>query len=233
MTKILKHDAKPIYPMPETLLDIQQQQFGLEFTTLDNEHTTEGPWKHIFPDGHLMIDVFDQLRSATELAHSKATKDQSWKVVNFVLTRMYPIVHRLMIFESEIDPSDYWGIIQEATRLGIFLFLGEIRRQCGALGVSTTLFVAKVKSFMSIMGDTIDWRPCHPLLLWILFFGTLESWGLPEQVWFVETVLSIAKSMDIRSWDGIVEAVKSFLWVDNIYDEKVEIIGAHLIAKFA
>ncbi len=231
MTKILKHDTKPIYPVPETLLDNQQQQFGLEYTVANTDRSIKGLWTYIFPDGHLMIDVFNDLLSATELAHRKAAAGQTWATVDFLLTRMYPII-KLIASKSQVELFDSWGIVQEASRLGVFLFLGEIRRRCGALGVSTTLFVAKLKSFMSIMGNTIDWHPCHPILLWILFFGTVESWGLSEQDWFLEEVLSVAKRMNILSWVEIAETVRRFLWIDNIYAAKVDLIGTHLMAEF-
>lgn len=127
--------------------------------------------------------------------------------------------------------NDYWAIVQDASRLAIFFFLGELRRQCGALGVSTTLFLSKFKNHMMDFGATIDWQPCHPLLLWMLFFRILESWGLPEQDWYFETIVSVAKAMELGSWDAIVQEVKGFLWVEDIHDVKAAVVRQLLMAK--
>jgi hypothetical protein len=123
----------------------------------------------------------------------------------------------------EPDPDDPWSIVQEASRLGILLFLGEIRRQCGALAVSTRLYVTKLKAFMDSLGTTIDWTSSNLLLLWIIFFGLLESWELPEQDWYVVSVQVVMSRMGIQSWDYAVDKVKSFMWIDNIYDERIEL----------
>jgi len=76
---------------------------------------------------------------------------------------------------------------------------------------------------MSRTGMAVDWSPCHPLLLWILFFGLLESWTVPQQHWFLTTLVAVAKTMGIGSWDAIVEAVKGFLWFEPVFDAKLEI----------
>ncbi|KAH7306113.1 hypothetical protein BKA65DRAFT_601851 [Rhexocercosporidium sp. MPI-PUGE-AT-0058] len=234
MTRICQQDTKPLFPVPKMFDITQEQQFGSPSTPLPQIATSTRPWGAIFLAGHPIIDTFDSLDAIIQLSESKANQGQSWKVVNFVIRRLYPIVHRLMILKNiEGVPTGYWAIVQEASRLAIFFFLGELRRQCGALRVSTTLFLSKFKSHMTTVGASIDWEPCLPLLLWMLFFGTLESWGLPAQDWYVETIVSVAEAMKLGSWGAVVEKVKEFLWVENIYDTKAAIVGQHLMAKFS
>ncbi|KAG4438503.1 hypothetical protein IFR05_006026 [Cadophora sp. M221] len=235
MTRICRQDTKPLFPVPKMFDITQEQQFGNPSINLPSiaTSTSTRPWKDIFPASHPIIDTFDSLTSVIQLAALKATQDQSWKVVNFVIRRLYPIVHKLMDLKIEgAIVNDYWDIVQEASRLAIFFFLGELRRQCGALGVSTTLFLTKFKSHMIDFGSGIDWQPCHRLLLWMLFFGTLESWELPEQDWYVETIVRVAKAMGLGSWDAVVEEVKGFVWVEYIHDTKAAVVGQHLMAKF-
>lgn len=180
-------------------------------------------WIQIFPAESPMISIFDELSHAIEVAKLKTRRNQQWRVVNFVIFRMYPALHRLLSIRLDPDSADHWSIIQEAARLGIILFIGELRRQCGALGVSTRLYVTKLKVFMEGLGSTIDWTSANILLLWSIFFGLLESWTLPEQDWYVESMHAIMARTSLQSWDAVVEKVKSFLWFDDIYDERVEI----------
>ncbi|KAL2068635.1 hypothetical protein VTL71DRAFT_14972 [Oculimacula yallundae] len=218
MTRICRQDTKPLFPVPKMFDITQEQQFGNQSTPELNAAIATGPWTEIFPKEHPIIETFDNLNYAIRLAAAKAKHDQSWKVVNFVIRQMYPIVHKLMSLKVDNVPQDYWTIVQEATRLAIFFFLGQLRRECGALGVSTALFLSKFKHHMATLGTTIDWLPCRPLLLWMLFFGSLESLGTPEQDWYLETLVCVARRMDMKTWDTVVESVKDFLWVEDIYD---------------
>lgn len=223
MTRSLRQDNKPLFPLPEqTLRDAQNDQSADDFVFFA-QTLHSAPWQQIFPPNHYMISTFDELQRAVEVTRLKTARNQQWRVVNFVIFRMYPIVHRLLSLGLVVSPNDKWSIVQEASRLGILLFLGEIRRQCGALGVSTKLYVTKLKFLMENLGTTVDWTSANLLLLWIMFFGLLESWELPEQDWYVESIHAVMVRTTLRSWDAVVERVKSFLWVDEIYDERIEL----------
>ncbi len=170
-----------------------------------------------------MISIFDELQRAIEVSRLKTARNQQWRVVNFVIFQIYPFVHQMLSMGLVANPNDRWSIVQEASRLGILLLLGEIRRQCGALGVATRLYVRKLKLFMESLGTTVDWTSANLLLLWIMFFGFLESWELPEQDWYVESIHAVMARTTLRSWDDVIERVKSFLWVDDIYDKRIEV----------
>ncbi|KUJ07837.1 uncharacterized protein LY89DRAFT_742603 [Mollisia scopiformis] len=226
MTRSLRQDTKPLFPLPKRMLSAQNDQSADDFVFFP-QAPTSSPWKHIFPPDHPTVSAFDDLHHAVEIARLKTARKQQWRVVNFVIFRIYPIVHRL--HSMDVDPNNRWSIIQEASRLGISLFLGEMRRQCGALGVSTKLYVIKLKVFMEGLGSTIDWTSSNLLLLWIMFFGLLESWKLPEQDWYVESIYAIMARTTLRSWDDVVDGAKSFLWIDEIFDERIEIFR-HIVS---
>ncbi|KAH7409000.1 hypothetical protein BKA64DRAFT_742173 [Cadophora sp. MPI-SDFR-AT-0126] len=232
MTRICQQDTKAVFPFPMMLNMAQDQQFGTtpapQSYKIDNR-----PWQTIFPASHPLVDTFDSLSSAVQVARHKSSHGQSWKVIDYVVHSLCPIVHKLIGLKTNHIVNNYWTIVQEACRLAIFFFLGELRRQCGALGVSNTLFLSKFKSHMLTFGSTIEWRPCHPILLWMLFFGTLESWDSPEQDWFLETMISVAREMDLDSWNAIVDVAKGFLWVEDVYDVKAAIVGQRFVAEFS
>lgn len=222
MTRSLRQDTKPQFPLPEQMIrSVQNDQSADEFVFFTQTHHP-APWRQIFPTNNPMITVFDEIQNTVEVAKMKAMRNQQWRVINFVIFRVYPTLHRLLSIGLDPHPGDQWSIVQEASRLGIVLFIGEIRRQCGALGVSTRLHVTKLKVFMEGLGSTIDWTSANALLLWIMFFGLLESWKLPEQDWYVDSMHAVMARTTLQSWDVVVEKVKSFLWFDDIYDEKVE-----------
>ena len=230
MMSICQQDLKSAFPFPMMFDIAQEQQFGSP-PSLYAEMALTNPWKQIFPANDPIVNIFEDLNYALRLADYKSSQGQSWKVVNFVVYRLCPIVHKLISLKTNRFLADYWDVVREASRLAIFFFLSEPRRQCGALGVSNTLFLSKFKCHMSTFGTSIDWKLCRPLHLWMLFFGTLESRGFLEQDWFAETLISVARTMQLDSWGAIVDAVQGFLWVEDVYDTKAAIVGQNLMGE--
>lgn len=228
-TRICRHDSRSLFPVPERVFDTETER--LVPTELSRRPTSNGQWWQIFPREHPIIDIFDCLLSVLELAHLKAAKKESWQTVNFLLCNLYSTMHALMGLKIQECSNDHWIIIQEALRLAIFMFLGDIRRQCGALGVSTRVFVAKFKALMIIKGCSIDWSSAYPLLLWMLFFGLLESNVCPEYDWYLESFVTVANRMNLDSWSSVIENVKGFLWIDEVHDDKVREIQGIVTAK--
>ena len=69
-------------------------------------------------------------------------------------------MHKLFSMRSQLT-----SVQEEVCRLGIILFMGLIRRSCGKLGVSSTIYVRKLKAlFLATQGE-IDWTPYTQLLL--------------------------------------------------------------------
>lgn len=131
-------------------------------------------WKKIFPRGHQLNDIFSNLTAAVTDTVFKTTKKEFWRDVNFILYWLDPIMHKLLCLRSELTS------FQEVCRLGIILFMGQIQRNCGKLGVSSAVYVRKLKALFLATQDKIDWTPHTQLLLWVLFFGMLEPGDFPS-----------------------------------------------------
>lgn len=84
--------------------------------------------------------IFDEIVTALHDAKSKTRRNEIWIRVPFVSLWIDPISHKLLSMKADVYVDDAWSVIQEATRLGIHLFFGEIRRKCGALAVRTPLW---------------------------------------------------------------------------------------------
>lgn len=152
----------------------------------------------------------------------KSARNENWIEVKFIVFWIDPIVHNLLGQGPATQPSNGSDMAQELTRIGLIIFLFKLRRVCGQLGVLTTFFVVKLKTFASTLAWKVLWNTSKPLLLWVLFFGMLESWGSPDEIWYVETTTMAAHWMGLRSWDATVRAVKEFPWLDGLFDAEFE-----------
>lgn len=162
--------------------------------------------------------IFDEIVAAIAHTRFKSMLNQKWKDVDFIIYWIEPIMHKLLSMEYPLKFTD------SVLRLGICLFLGPIRSDCGKLGVSTKIYVAKLKSLLRepkncrAIEDNIPKR----LLLWILFFGLLESWELPEEEWFIEATIKTGRDCGLHGWNDILEAIRSFLWMDEMFTVELE-----------
>jgi hypothetical protein len=145
-----------------------------------------------------------------------------WRQVTFIIRWIDPVLHRLLSLDSNFNMNDSSSTIQEACRLGLILFLGEVRRKCGVMCVSTKIYVSKLKALLSDADEHMDWTPLNLLRLWLLFFGMLESRHHPEANWYAHSLSIVVKEMMISSWDNVVATVKKFLWFQDIFDSEVE-----------
>ena len=209
-------DSRPRFPLREKFIQTFKYETAqeLEFQRLAVQ--LPASWKQIFPPGHQLNDIFSDLTAAIAHTDFKTMKKEFWRDVNFILYWLDPIMHKLLCLRSELTP------LQEVCRLGIILFTGPIRRNCGKLGVDSTVYVRKLKDLFLATQDKIDWTPHTQLLLWVLFFGMLETWRLPEQCWYVSSLCLTARGLGLDSWAEVVESVSNFLWMENIFETDLD-----------
>jgi hypothetical protein len=41
---------------------------------------------------------------------------------------------------------------------------------------------------------------------------------MPEEIWFLESLHSVAEEMGLDTWADIVKRVTSFLWMDDLFN---------------
>ena len=189
------------------------------------------PWRQLFDHPHILETVFDDLRTAIQYTISRRAQNRIWRQVTFIINWIDPIMHRLLNMDSNVNRHDSSSVIQEACRLGIILFLAEVRRKCGVMCVSTKVYVSKLKTLLSDTDDSVDWTPLNLLRLWLLFFGMLESWQQPEASWYADSVSKVAERLEIAPWGSIVTAVKSILWFEDIFDSQIEKFRADIMSR--
>lgn len=215
-----RQDLPPRFPLPEALIRSVTGS-GSEVATLRLRINASLPWHTVFPLNHPMRIMFDDVSAALDYAKRKASLNEVWIRVDFPSFWLDPIAWKLLGMRAAWGSDNNLDVLQEAARLGILLFFGEIRRKCGALAVSTLIQMKKLRQFMINVGANSDWTRAQPLLLWIMFFGFFESWQQPEYGWYLGALARVAHGMGLSSWSTVVSSVRSFLWIPPIHDERV------------
>jgi hypothetical protein len=227
-----RQDLKPRFPYPSKLL---QEGVGIRNNDVKLSNLSIAyllPWMQLYGGSQIMMTVFQDLRKAMEYAKFKAAQNRIWRQVAFVIHWIDPVIHTLLNMDPNFDHNDSSSVVQEACRLGLILFLGELRRKCGVMCVSTKVYLIKLKTLLSETNEHVEWDLCKPLRLFVLFFGMLESWKQPEAGWYAEAVSIEARGSRITSWEDIVAAAKSFLWFDDIFDSEIENFRNDVMSRF-
>ena len=217
-----RQDTAPRFPFPEKfILRSRGSQSNPRPLADDVIPTDQDSWRRLFPTSNPLNGILDDIQTALNHAKMRSARNELWIKVEFASLWIDPISWKLLGLKRDVDPNDSPSIIQEATRLSIILFFGEIRRKCGALAVSTLVHMKKHKALMISVGMDADWSMAQPLLLWVIFFGFFESWQQPEYDWYLGTLVRAANNMRLLSWDEVVNSVRSFLWLGPIHNERL------------
>jgi hypothetical protein len=114
----------------------------------------------------------------------------------------------------EIDVKDSSAAIAQACRLACILYLAEIRRLLGVIGMTSTLQTRKLRSFLE-MSDG-KWEGLELLRMWCLALGAIESTG-PLRVWFVGEMKRIMEQLGLESLDEAEGELRELLWFDDVH----------------
>ena len=140
------------------------------------------PWDKILSSGHPLLVIFQSLNTAISHTQLDQSHDDKWSFIEYWID---PIIHRLLSIDPPSEADITTALLYEMCRLGICVFVGSIRRNCGKLGASTKVYVKKLKELLSHPGNANVVMVPRMFILWILFFGMLESVGLDEEEWFL------------------------------------------------
>jgi len=215
-----RRDTRPRFKFPENIgsrfrsdiLERLQSQ-------LPDQSKISMPWWLII-DTHLLNKALYDIRVAIEFTKYKAARNERWKNVKFLTYWIDPILHTLV--GNSFPVTDAWGVMQEATRLGLILFLCKLRQISGQLGVETKLFVTKLKMLLLHGGLEVYLKSLEPMLLWTVVVGLLESWNKPEWLWYVEMTVILALELNLSTWDAVVATVKEVFWIEVVFDDELE-----------
>jgi hypothetical protein len=132
----------------------------------------------------------------------------------FAASFILPLQHRLLLLSAHaIDVEEPVSSMVQAVRLACILYLAEIRRSFGVMGVVSTLQSRKLKPFLEMSGE---WEELGLLRTWCLAMGGMESQG-PLRVWFVEELKKATDSFGMESWEEAEGQLREVLWFDDVH----------------
>ena len=105
--------------------------------------------------------------------------------------------------------------MEEVCRLGTLLFLAPFWRVLGQSPVWTAAISRNL--LLVLMKNLIEWKELKPLLIWVLYFASIETKDLAERSQFVFMLGILMSGMQLRDWDDIMQIIKSVLWVEKVF----------------
>lgn len=160
-------------------------------------------WVTIFDDINQLI-MLD--RGFTEKELQLAESTGCW---------MEPTMVRLLAIRPLLQGINPENIMEEVCRLGTILFLAPIWRWLGQRPVWT--FQLTRNLLTALNSDMIDWGELKPLLLWAVYFAAIETRDPQERSQFVFFLAVLMGGLQIQDWDGLMQVIKSVLWVERVF----------------
>jgi hypothetical protein len=138
------------------------------------------------------------------------------------------ILHQLLSIRplrtSNQDQSSPDAFIEEACRLGLLLFLAEIRRRCGVQPTRTTVLTEKLAAHLRSRSITFQQRQRKPFL-WLLMVGAMEAFPIHgSRGYFLLNIRFMMDQLHIEGWGALVRILRGVLWSDEVYTTRAEAV---------
>jgi hypothetical protein len=139
-----------------------------------------------------------------------------------------PIIHQLLtirpMYIYDLDSPSLRDILEEACRLGLLLFLAEIRRRCGVQPTRTAVLTEKLTAHLR--AHSIIFEECeYPLLLWLLMMGVTEIPADHEtRDFFLQNIHSMVCKHHIEGWVELLRILRGVLWADEVHTARAKLV---------
>lgn len=142
------------------------------------------------------------------------TKGMIFRNGEVAASNLLPLQHRLL---SLISPNE--NELQRKVnilRLGCTLFMAEIRRLFGIMGILSGIHTEKLRRYME--EQMRGWGSLEILRAWVLAMGAMESRG-DDRIWFFGELVKSKAELNVSSWDSLKEGFRQILWYDDVNDQ--------------
>ena len=132
-----------------------------------------------------------------------------------------PIIHQLLTVRpmhvNDLDLPSQGVIIEEACRLGLLLFLAEIRQRCGVQPTRTAVLTEKLAAHLRAHSSTFE--ECeYPLRLWLLMMGATEmAVDRETRDFFLQNMRFVVCEYHIDGWEALLRILRGILWTDEVH----------------
>jgi hypothetical protein len=159
------------------------------------------------------ITIFDDVAQLISL--DRAFNEEQLMLAITSGSWMEPTMYRLLAIRPLHHGSEREHVIEEVCRLGTLLFLSPFWRVLGQSPVWTTAISRNL--LLVLMKNMIEWNELKPLLIWVLYFASIETKDLAERSQLVFMLGILSSGMQLHKWDDIMQVIKSVLWVENVF----------------
>jgi hypothetical protein len=144
------------------------------------------------------------------------------------------ILHQLLSIRplraSNPDRSSPAAFIDEACRLGLLLFLAEIRRRCGVQPTRTAVLTEKLAAHLRSRSITFQQRQREPFL-WLLMVSAMEAFPSHGSTgYFLQNIRFMRDELHIEGWGALVRILRDVLWSDEVYATRAEAVYVAITA---
>lgn len=208
-------DIRPFFPIPTKLL----------FEPLTREQFTPPPltavqisqsWNSIYPEHSEIMHIMNELRSFIVYLGSEVRRTQgaTYSRGHLAASNILPTQHRLLNLTSpgEVDGQP----MVEILRLACFLFMAEVRRLFGIMGVLSSVQMDKLRA--ALEEHTYGWEPFMILKAWVLAVGGMESRG-SVRIWFLAELEKAKVELGVGSWKELMGMFRDILWYEEVHDQ--------------
>jgi hypothetical protein len=126
-----------------------------------------------------------------------------------------PTIYRLLSIRPLHQGSEREHVVEEVCRLGTLLFLSPFWRVLGQSPVWTATLSRNL--LLVLMKNMIEWNELKPLLIWVLYFASIETKDLAERSQFVFMLSILMRGMQLHEWDDIMQVIKGVIWVERVF----------------
>lgn len=168
------------------------------------------------------MDIFEDVSrvSLHVEAEERRTTGHIYTDVVFAGTLILSLIYRLLQiqprFASELETPH--GAIKEATRLGLLLFLAEVRRRIGVHPVNTEVHVEKLRAVLR--REDTDWSAFNDLKIWIVAMGVLEARQEPCVRSMVDDWTQITATETVMVPANMERVMNNIMWMDSVHGKR-------------
>jgi hypothetical protein len=159
------------------------------------------------------ITIFDDVAQLISL--DRAFNEEQLMLAITSGSWIEPTMYRLLAIRPLHHGSQREHVIEEVCRLGTLLFLSPFWRVLGQSPVWTAAISRNL--LLVLMKNMIEWNELKPLLIWVLYFASIETKDLAERSQLVFMLGILSSGMQLHKWDDIMQVIKSVLWVENVF----------------
>jgi hypothetical protein len=182
------------------------------------------------------ITIFDDVAQLISL--DRAFNEEQLMLAITSGSWLEPTMWRLLAIRPLHQGHEREHVMEEVCRLGTLLFLSPFWRVLGQSPVWTAAISRNL--LIVLMKNMIEWKELKPLLVWVLYFASIETNDLAERSQFVFMLGILMSGMQLHEWDDILQIIKSVLWVEKVFagtddlirDEVMQIVTNNPMSTF-